>query len=85
MIESLVAERKQSKETTKSEGKVLEEEEGADSDLNKDDHDDDDSEINRGVELILRNRRRPETPKTFQLKFSFFNREITFCLDIKKK
>jgi len=46
---------------------------------------DDDSEINRGVELILRNRRRPETPKTFQLKFSFFNREITFCLDIKKK
>lgn len=81
MIESLVAERKQSKETTKSEGKVLEEEEGADSDLNKDD----DSDINRGVELILRNRRRPETPKTFQLKFSFFNREITFCLDIKKK
>ncbi len=46
---------------------------------------DDDSEINRGVELILRNRSRPETPKTFQLKFSFFNREITFCLDIKKK
>ena len=79
MIESLVAERKQSKETTKSEGKVLEEE-GADSDLNKDD-----SDINKGVELLLRNRRRSNQPKTFQVKFSFFNREIAFCLDIKKK
>ena len=51
-------------------------------------------EINRGVELLLRNRRkRQEAPKTFQVKFgnlfSFFNREITFhfnfYLDIKKK
>ena len=50
-------------------------------------------EINRGVELLLRNRRRkPERPKTFQVKFgnlfSFFNREIVFhfnfYLDIKK-
>ena len=51
-------------------------------------------EINRGVELLLRNRRRkPEAPKTFQVKFgnlfSFLNREIVFhfnfYLDIIKK
>ena len=51
-------------------------------------------EINRGVELLLRNRRRkPEAPKTFQVKFgnlfSFLNREIVFhfnfYLDIRKK
>jgi len=51
-------------------------------------------EINRGVELLLRNRRRKlEKPKTFQVKFgnlfSFFNREIVFhfnfYLDIRKK
>ena len=51
-------------------------------------------EINRGVELLLRNRKRkPEAPKTFQVKFgnlfSFFNREIVFhfnfYLDIRKK
>ena len=51
-------------------------------------------EINRGVELLLRNRRRkPEAPKTFQVKFgnmfSFFRREIVFhfnfYLDIRKK
>ena len=51
-------------------------------------------EINRGVELLLRNRRKkPEAPKTFQVKFgnlfSFFNREIVFhfnfYLDIRKK
>ena len=51
-------------------------------------------EINRGVELLLRNRRRkPEPPKTFQVKFgnlfSFWNREIVFhfnfYLDIRKK
>ena len=51
-------------------------------------------EINRGVELLLRNRRKkPDKPKTCQVKFgnmvSFFNREITFhfnfYLDIKKK
>ena len=50
-------------------------------------------EINRGVELLLRNRRmKPERPKTFQVKFgnlfSFLNREIVFhfnfYLDIKK-
>ena len=42
-------------------------------------------EINRGVELLLRNRRKKPKSKTFQVKFSFFNREITLFLDIKKK
>ena len=51
-------------------------------------------EMNRGVELLLRNRRRkPEKPKTFQVKFgkliALWNREIifhfNFYLDIKKK
>ena len=50
--------------------------------------------VNRGVELLLRNRRRkPEPPKTFQIKFgnmvSFMKREIVFhfnfYLDIRKK
>ena len=50
--------------------------------------------INRGVELLLRNRRKkPEPPKTFQVKFgkmvSLFRREIVFhlnfYLDIRKK
>ena len=50
-------------------------------------------EINRGVELLLRRRRTPEKPKTFQVKFgnmiAFFKREIVFhfnfYLDIRKK
>ena len=42
-------------------------------------------EINKGVELLLRNRRKKPKPKTFQVEFSFFGREITFYLDIKKK
>ena len=51
-------------------------------------------EINRGVELLLRNRRkRTPRPKTFQVKFgnmfSFLRREIHFYfefhLDIRKK
>ena len=51
-------------------------------------------DINRGVELMLRNRRRkPYPPKTFQIKFgnmvSLFRREIVFhlnfYLDIRKK
>ena len=58
-------------------------------DLNKDK-----PEINKGVELLLRNRRKkPEAPKTFQVKFgnmfSFFRREMVFhfnfYLDIRKK
>ena len=51
------------------------------------------TEINRGVELLLRNRRRTERPKTFQVKFgkliALWNREIifhfNFYLDIRKK
>ena len=51
-------------------------------------------EINRGVELLLRKRRRKsEEPKTFQMRFgkmiSLFRREIhllfEFHLDIRKK
>jgi len=51
-------------------------------------------EINRGVELLLRNRRkRALKPKTFQVKFgkmvSLFQREfhffIEFHFDVKKK
>ena len=54
----------------------------------------DTTEINRGVELLLRNRRKkPERSKTFQVKFgkliSLLNREIVFhvnfYLDIRKK
>lgn len=50
--------------------------------------------INRGVELLLRNRRkRDESPKTFQVEFgkmiSLFRREFHFYLqlhfDIRKK
>ena len=60
----------------------------------KKDLNNDKPEINKGVELLLRNRRRkPDPPKTFQVKFgnlfSFFSREIVFhfnfYLDIKKK
>ena len=55
----------------------------------KKDLNNDKPEINRGVELLLRNRRkRPEASKTFQVKFSFFKREIhiyiEFSLDIKR-
>ena len=51
-------------------------------------------QINRGVELLLRNRRRKsEKPKTFQVKFgkmiSLFKREVhlffEFHFDIRKK
>ena len=53
-------------------------------------------EINRGVELLLRRRNKPEEPekpKTFQVKFgnliALWNREIVFhfnfYLDIRKK
>ena len=60
----------------------------------KKDLNNDKPEINRGVELLLRNRRRKSAaPKTFQVKFgnlfSFFTREIVFhfnfYLDIRKK
>ena len=42
-------------------------------------------EINRGFELLLRNRRRKPKPKTFEVQFSFIDREIAFSLDIKKR
>ena len=50
-------------------------------------------DINRGVELLLRRRNKPEKPKTFQVKFgnliALWNREIVFHLnfyfDIRKK
>ena len=49
--------------------------------------------LNRGVELLLRRREKPEPPKTFQVKFgnliALWNREIVFhlnfYLDIRKK
>ena len=49
--------------------------------------------LNRGVELLLRRREKPEQPKTFQVKFgnliALWNREIifhfNFYLDIRKK
>ena len=53
----------------------------------------DTTEINRGVELLLRRRKKPTQPKTFQVKFgnliALWNREIifhfNFYLDIRKK
>ena len=53
----------------------------------------DTTEINRGVELLLRRRRKHEKTKTFQVKFgkliALWNREIifhfNFYLDIRKK
>ena len=67
---------------------MTEDQEDAKKDLNNDK-----PEINRGVELLLRNRRKPELPKTFQVKFgkliALWNREIVFhfdlYLDIRKK
>ena len=68
---------------------MTEDQEGKKRILNKDK-----PEMNRGVELLLRNRRRkPERPKTFQVKFgkliALWNREIVFHInfyfDIRKK
>ena len=68
---------------------MTEDQEDQKKDLNKDKP----LEINRGVELLLRNRRKkPDKPKTFQVKFgkliSLWNREIVFhvnvYLDIRK-
>ena len=52
-----------------------------------------DPHLNRGVELLLRNRRRAEPPKTFQVRFgkmvSLLRREfvfhLNFYIDIRKK
>jgi len=60
-----------------------------DVDINKNEH-----QINRGVELLLRNRRRESlAPKTFQVKFgkmiTLFQREFDFFIEfhfnIRKK
>ena len=68
---------------------MIDDQEGAKRKLNNND-----LQINRGVELLLRNRRRrSEKPKTFQVKFgkmiSLFRREfhffIEFHFDIRKK
>ena len=68
---------------------MTEDQEDEKKDLNKDKP----LEINRGVELLLRNRRKkPDKPKIFQVKFgkliSLWNREIVFhinvYLDIRK-
>ena len=67
---------------------MIEDQEDEKKDLNNDKP----LEINRGVELLLRNRRKQTKPKTFQVKFgkliSLWNREIVFhfnvYLDIRK-
>ena len=69
--------------------RMIEDEEDERKDLNNDE-----PHINRGVELLLRNRRKKtDHPKTFQIKFgnmiSIFKRDIVFnfnfYLDIRKK
>ena len=69
--------------------RMIEDEEDERKDLNNDE-----PHINRGVELLLRNRRKKlDQPKTFQIKFgnmiSIFKRDIVFhfnfYLDIRKK
>ena len=68
---------------------MIEDQEGEKRKLNKSE-----PQINRGVELLLRNKRRRESkPKTFQVKFgkmiSLFRREFHFFIevhfDIRKK
>ena len=65
-----------------------------DQDAEKSNLNNDEPHINRGVELLLRNRRRnQDQPKTFQIKFgnmiALFKREFVFhfnfYLDIRKK
>ena len=52
--------------------------------LNKDNES---PKMNRGFELLLRNKKRRDPPKTFQVKFgkmvSFLRREFHFFLDIQ--
>ena len=68
---------------------MIEGQEGAEKTLNNDE-----PQINKGVELLLRNRRKKlDQPKTFQIKFgnmiSIFKRDIVFhfnfYLDVRKK
>ena len=50
-------------------------------------NDNESPKMNRGFELLLRNKKRRDPPKTFQLKFgkmvSFLRREFHFFLDIQ--
>ena len=50
-------------------------------------NDNESPKMNRGFELLLRNKKRREPPKTFQVKFgkmvSFLRREFHFFLDIQ--
>lgn len=64
-----------------------------DQDANQNDLNKNNLEINRGIELLLRNKEiKPETPKTFSMKvgklISIFKREIHiefgFFIDIRK-
>ena len=67
---------------------MTEDQEEETSTLNKDT-----TEINRGVELLLRRRKKPEKQRTFRVKFgnliALWNREIVFHInfyfDIRKK
>ena len=67
---------------------MKDDQEDAKKDLNKDT-----TEINRGVELLLRRRKQPEKSKSIRVKFgnliALWNREIVFhfdiYLDIRKK
>ena len=67
---------------------MTEDQEDAKKTLNKDT-----TEINRGVELLLRRRKQPEKSKSIRVKFgnliALWNREIifhfNFYLDIRKK
>ncbi len=67
---------------------MIEGQEGAEKTLNNDE-----PQINKGVELLLRNRRKVERPKNFQVKvgklIALWNTEIVFhfnfYLDIRKK
>ena len=50
-------------------------------------NDNESPKMNRGFELLLRNKQRREPPKTFQVKFgkmvSFFRREFHFFFDLQ--
>lgn len=63
--------------------KMTRDQEDGKSPLNKDES----LKMNRGFELLLRNKKRREKPKTFQVKFekmvSFLKREFHFFLDIQ--
>ena len=67
---------------------MISDQDDGENNLNKDE-----LQINRGVELLLRKRRKSDSPKSFQVKFgkmvAFFKREIVihfnFYLDIRKK